>query len=177
MPTAPPSSTPAKARLLSGAGSRPAAGGTRTATGTGTRTGDTSFTATVPFARPPAAAPGVAPRAPAAAVPAPSALPRWLKGVVIGGVLLALGMPLSVLLSRSMLEQEVMLEENSSKAAMICTGGEARAVDASSLSGWLFGGSYFRCGDWETREARQQRDRDRDQANYMAREKARQQFQ
>jgi hypothetical protein len=89
-------------------------------------------------------------------------------------VLLAVAMPASVLMSRSMLVQEVLTEQSSSKAAMVCTGGEGKAVDDSSLLGWLFGGSYFSCGDWETREARVQRDRDRDQANYMARERAKQ---
>ena len=159
-------SSPAQPRLLSGGG-----GGTRTA---GTQAGEaTTFTATVPFNRPqPQAKPAPSP-APAAA----QGLPRWAKGFVIGGVLLAIGMPASVLMSRSMLVQEVLASESSSKAAMVCTGGDARAVDDSSVMGWLFGGSYFSCGDWETREARQQRDRDRDQANYMAREKARQQYQ
>ncbi|MCE4554764.1 hypothetical protein [Pelomonas cellulosilytica] len=114
-----------------------------------------------------------------AATPAPAAperLPGWARGVVIGGVLLAIGMPACVLLSRSMLEQEAMMEQSSSQAAMVCTAGEGRALDSSSVIGWLFGGSYFHCGDWETREARQQRDRDRDQANFLARERARQQY-
>jgi hypothetical protein len=102
-------------------------------------------------------------------------LPRWAKGTVIGGVLLAVAMPASVLMSRSMLVQAALAEQSSSKAAMICTAGEGRATDGSSLSGWLFGGSYFSCGEWETRDARVQRDRDRDQANFMARERAKQQ--
>ena len=131
----------------------------------------TTFTATVPFQRPQQRS------AATAAAPAAQGLPRWAKGVVIGGMLLAVGMPVSVLMSRSMLVQEALAEQSSSKAAMVCTGGEGRAVDSSSIGGWLFGGSFFSCGDWETREARQQRDRDRDQANYMAREKARQQYQ
>jgi hypothetical protein len=76
-----------------------------------------------------------------------------------------------------MLVQEVLAEQSSSKAAMVCTAGDARAADNSSVFGWLFGGSYFQCGDWETREARVQRERDQAQANYMAREKARQQAQ
>lgn len=113
------------------------------------------------------------PRAAGAAV-APDALPRWVKGVVIGGVLLAVAMPASVLLSRSMLVQSALAEHSSSKAAMVCTAGEGRAVDGSSLMGWLFGGSYFHCGDWETREARVQRERDQAQANFLARERARQ---
>jgi hypothetical protein len=125
-----------------------------------------------PAARAQAAA---GPRAQGAAV-APERLPRWAKGFVIGGVLLAIAMPASVLLSRSMLVQSALAEQSSSKAAMVCTGGEGRAVDGSSLMGWLFGGSYFHCGDWETREARQQRDRDRDQANFLARERARKQY-
>lgn len=120
----------------------------------------------------PQAQPAAGPRAQGAAV-APERLPRWAKGFVIGGVLLAIAMPASVLLSRSMLVQSALAEQSSSKAAMVCTGGEGRAVDGSSLIGWLFGGSYFHCGDWETREARQQRERDRDQANFLAREKAR----
>ncbi|MBI3346426.1 MAG: hypothetical protein HY020_04345 [Burkholderiales bacterium] len=172
MPTASSTPTPpqpSKARLLSGAGQRTAAGRTQTSTATAA---DTTFTATVPFQRPPSAA------AARPLTPPPSpALPRWAKGFVIGGVLLAVAMPVSVLMSRSMLVQQVLAEESSSKAAMVCTGGDARAVDDSSVMGWLFGGSYFSCGDWETREARQQRDRDRDQANYMAREKARLQAQ
>ncbi|MFG6429365.1 hypothetical protein [Roseateles sp. LYH14W] len=118
------------------------------------------------------AQPAAGPRAQGTAV-APERLPRWAKGFVIGGVLVAIAMPASVLLSRSMLVQSALAEQSSSKAAMICTGGEGRAVDGSSLMGWLFGGSYFHCGDWETREARQQRERDRDQANFLAREKAR----
>jgi hypothetical protein len=119
--------------------------------------------------------PAAGPRAEGAAV-APERLPRWVKGFVIGGVLLAIAMPASVLLSRSMLVQSALAEQSSSKAAMVCTGGEGRAVDGSSLMGWLFGGSYFHCGDWETREARQQRERDRDQANFLARERARKQY-
>ncbi|HEY0957190.1 MAG TPA: hypothetical protein VGE36_20730, partial [Roseateles sp.] len=113
------------------------------------------------------------PQAPAAR---PDALPRWTRGFVIGGVLLAIAMPASVLMSRSMLVQAALAEQGKSKAAMVCTGGEGRALDDSSVLGWLFGGSYFRCGDWETREARQQRDRERDQANFMARERAKQSY-
>lgn len=173
MPTAPPSPTPpqpGKARLLSGAGTRAS---DRTRTSAATATAGTTFTATVPFARPPAPGTTAAARPNVTAAPS-SALPRWAKGFVIGGVLLAVGMPACVLLSRSMLVQEVLTAESGSKAAMICTGGEARAVDDSSVMGWLFGGSFFSCGDWETREARQQRERDVAHNNYMAREKARQ---
>lgn len=164
MPTATHASSdrPAQPRLLSGTGGR-SGGGTRT------RTESTTFTATVPMNRPqPASARG-------AAAPAPShALPRWTKGFVIGGVLLALAMPATVLMSRSMLVQEALAEQSSSKAAMVCTAGEGRALDGSSITGWLFGGSYFQCGDWETREARLQRDRDQAQATFMARERAKQ---
>ena len=167
MPTAPPSPPqtpppPGKARLLSGAGGR---------TGTRTAAADASFPATIPDGRRQAA---TKPAAPAAAAAAAPALPRWLKGFVIGGVLLALGMPAAVLMSRSMLVQATLAEESSSRAALVCIGGEAHAVDGSSLLGWLFGGSYFACGDWETREARQQRERDLAHSHYMARERARQ---
>lgn len=117
--------------------------------------------------------PAAGPRAQGAAVKA-DGLPRWAKGVVIGGVLLAVAMPASVLMSRSMLVQEALAAESGSKAAMVCTAGDAKAVDDSSVVGWLFGGSFFSCGDWETREARQQRERDRAHNNYMARERARQ---
>ncbi len=163
-PTNTPPNRPAQPRLLSGAGGR-SGGDTRTGTES------TTFTATLPYKRPDQAT-----RRPAAApAPAPSnALPRWAMGFVIGGVLLAIAMPLSVLMSRSMIVQEALAEQSGSKAAMVCTAGEGKALDDSSLMGWLFGGSYFSCGDWETREARVQRDRDRDQANYMARERAKQ---
>ena len=174
MPTAPPSPTPpesGKARLLSGAGTR-AADKTRTSGATANATKGTTFTATVPFARPPS--PTTTAARPNAAAANRQALPRWTKGFVIGGVLLAIAMPVSVLMSRSMLVQAVLTEESSSKAAMVCTGGDARAVDDSGVMGWLFGGSYFSCGDWETREARQQRERDVAHNNYMARERARQ---
>ncbi|RTL45318.1 MAG: hypothetical protein EKK53_06525 [Burkholderiales bacterium] len=172
MPTsAPPPASPARPaqpRLLSGTGgSRRATGSTRTATSA------TTFTATVPMTRPAASAPRATPAAPTA----PAGLPRWAKGVVIGGVLLAIAMPVSVLMGRSMLVQEALAEQSSSKAAMVCTAGEARALDGSSLMGWLFGGSYFSCGDWETREARVQRERDQAQANFLARERAKQGFQ
>jgi len=176
MPTDPPPQPPrpAQPRLLSGAG-----GGQRGSTRAGTET-QTSFPKTLPLNRtqPGAAAPKVSPQMAsqaAKAAPAAQGLPRWAKGFVIGGVLLAAGMPTAVLMSRSMLEQEVMAEQSGSKAAMICTAGEGRALDDSSLMGWLFGGSYFRCGDWETREARQQRERDRDQANFLERERAKHQ--
>lgn len=105
----------------------------------------------------------------------PDALPRWVKGVVIGGVLLALTMPAAVLMSRSMLVQAALAEQSNSTAVLVCTSGKARAFDGSSVLGWLFGGAYFSCSAWETREARQQRDRERDQANFLARERARQQ--
>ena len=127
-----------------------------------------------------AAAPAPArPRAPAGpraqgAATAQDGLPRWAKGFVIGGLLLAVAMPASVLLSRSMLVQEALAAESGSKAAMVCTAGDARAVDDSSLMGWLFGGSFFSCGDWETREARVQREKDQAHNNYMARERMRQ---
>jgi hypothetical protein len=168
MPTTTPTSVqnrPAQPRLLSGTG-----GGRRSDDKTRTATEATTFTATVPFPRPqPSAA-----RTSAGPARPSNALPRWAKGFVIGGVLLAVAMPASVLMSRSMLVQEALAEQSSSKAAMVCTAGEGKAVDDSSLLGWLFGGSYFSCGDWETREARVQRERDRDQANYMARERAKQ---
>jgi len=166
MPTAPSTSAqnrPAQPRLLSGTGGGGRSDKTRTATEA------TTFTATLPYTRP-----QPTPSRTAASAPASGALPRWAKGFVIGGVLLAIAMPAAVLMSRSMLVQEALAEQSSSKAAMVCTAGEGRANDDSSLLGWLFGGSYFSCGDWETREARQQRDRDRDQANYMARERAKQ---
>jgi len=166
MPTATsttPPTRPAQPRLLSGtSGGRHGNDKTRTATEA------TTFTATLPLQRPQATP------ARTTATPTPGALPRWTKGFVIGGVLLAIAMPASVLMSRSMLVQEALAEQSISKAAMVCTAGEGRANDDSSLMGWLFSGSYFHCGDWETREARQQRDRDRDQANYMARERAKQ---
>lgn len=183
MPTTTPSTDPTRLtrplqpRLLAGAGQasgsrRPplrsaagAAAGAAPATASGAA--DTTFTATIPFKRPQAPA---APQLQAG-------VPRWAKGVVIGGVLLAVAMPASVLLSRSMLVQQVLTEESSSRAAMVCTAGDARAVNGDSLLGWLFGGSYFSCGNWETREARVQRDRDQTQANYMARERARLQAQ
>lgn len=167
MPTVTPPSTPnqpAPARLLSGAGGRSS---TATRTRNATATDATTFTATLPFNRP-------QPQPRQTANPPAPGVPRWAKGVVIGGVLLAVAMPASVLLSRSMLVQSALAEESSSKAAMVCTGGKARAVDGSSVGGWLFGGSYFSCSDWETREARQQRDRDQAHNNYMARERARQ---
>ena len=47
-------------------------------------------------------------------------------------------------------------------------------IDFFRYMGWLFGGSYFSCGEWETREARVQRERDQAQANFLARERARQ---
>lgn len=154
VPTAPATTRPAAPRLLSGAG------------GGRSRSGDTSsFPSTLPLPRPPVPVP---------APPPAAAMPRWAKGVAIGGVLLAIAMPVSVLLSRSMLVQAALTEQNSSKAAMVCTAGEGRALDDSSLLGWLFGGSYFSCGDWETREARLQRDRERDQASFLARERAKQ---
>ena len=170
MPTATPSSrspispNSGKPRLLSGADAR----------GTGTRTAGTTFTATLPIARlaPHLATPAYRPNATAAKG---TVLPGWAKGFVVSGLLLAAALPASVLLSRSMLAQAALMEQSSSNAAMVCIGGKARALDASSLGGWLFGGSIFSCGDWETREARQQRDRDVAHNSYMAREKARQQ--
>lgn len=154
-PTSPPS-RPGQPRLLSGTGRRRGEDATQTST----------FTATLPLHRSePASHPAPAPD---------DALPRWARRFVIGGVLLAIAMPASVLLSRSMIAQEALTEQSSSKAAMVCTAGEGRAMDDSSLMGWLFGGSYFSCGEWETREARQQREREREQANYMARQRARQ---
>lgn len=127
----------------------------------------------------PAAPPAPASTSRARPAPAPvvkaDGLPTWAKGVVIGGVLLAVAMPATVLMSRSMLVQEALAAESGSKAAMICTGGNARAVDDSSIMGWLFGGSFFSCGEWETRDARVQRERDQAHNNYMAREKLRQQ--
>lgn len=89
--------------------------------------------------------------------------------------MLALGMPASVLMARSMLAQSVLSEPGNATAALICTGGEGRALDGSNLMGWLFGGSYFQCGNWETRDARVQRERDQAEVNYLARERARQQ--
>lgn len=159
-PTSPPQTRSAPPRLLSGTG-----GGRRS--DDRTRTEATTFTATIPLNRP-------QPVSAATLPPASGALPRWAKGFVIGGVLLALAMPGAVLMSRSMLVQEALAEQSSSKAAMVCTAGEGRAVDDSSLMGWLFGGSYFHCGDWETREARLQRERDQAHNNYMARERAKQ---
>lgn len=116
----------------------------------------------------------VQPKAPPRAEPAPAPVyPVWVKRFVIGGVLLAIAMPVTVLMSRSMLVQTVLTEESSSTAAMVCTAGTAEPRDGSSLLGWLFSGSYFQCGDWETREARVQRAREQAEANYLARQRAR----
>ena len=177
----PPITQPPAPRLLAGAGSRTQPASHRAAQA---RRGDDSFPATLPLdrslSRPPgepSAAPAVRPSVLRQQQPglAQAPLPRWAKGIVIGGVLLAVAMPASVLLSRSMLVQEALAEQSGSRAAMVCTGGAARARDGSSIAGWLFGGSYFSCGDWETREARVQRERDQAQASYLARERARQQ--
>ena len=118
--------------------------------------------------------PTTGPRAHGTPAVKPDGLPGWAKTVVASGLLLAVAMPATVLMSRSMLVQEALAEHSSSKAAMICTSGDARAVDGSSIWGWLFGGSFFSCGDWETRDARLQRERDQAHNNYMARERARQ---
>jgi hypothetical protein len=126
-----------------------------------------------PRGRAPAVPTRAAPRPAAATAAAEPPLPRWAKRFVIGGLLLAIAMPLTVLMSRSMLVQTALTDELNLKAAMVCTAGEGRALDGSSLLGWLFGGSYFQCGDWETREGRIQRDREQAEANYLAREKTR----
>ncbi|MCY4743711.1 hypothetical protein NYO99_01845 [Pelomonas sp. UHG3] len=144
----------------------------------GTLTGTPASASPAPKAGVPIAAarprPASGPRAQGAPT-AQDGLPGWAKGVVIGGLLLAIAMPATVLLSRSMLVQDALAAQSNSKAALLCTGGEGRALDDSSLLSWLFGGSYFACGEWETRDARVQRERDRDQANFLARERARQQ--
>ncbi|NCT81730.1 MAG: hypothetical protein GXC94_01170 [Comamonadaceae bacterium] len=160
-PESPTPPSPPSRRLLSGAGELRGPAATRTRTATATQ------------ARSPAEPPRRAVAAPPA--PAPQGLPRWAKGVVIGGVLLAVAMPASVLLSRSMLVQSMMQDQGSSSAALICKSGEARANDDSGLLGWLFGGSYFQCSEWETREARLQREREQYEANYLARQRAKQQ--
>jgi len=153
--------TSARPRVLEGGSSRPQAARTP------------APAAPAPTRTPAKARPAAGPRAQGAAA-RQDGLPRWAKGFVIGGVVLAVAMPATVLMSRSMLVQEVLAAESSSKAAMICTAGNARAVDESSISGWLFGGSFFSCGDWETRDARVQRERDLAHNNYMARERVRQ---
>lgn len=158
----PPSPSPR--RLLSGSGDPRTSGPTRTRTATPSQARAGTPTDTGAFDRP---------QRPPAAV-ASQSLPRWAKGVVIGGVLLAIAMPASVLLSRSMLVQSMLQDQGSSTAALVCTAGEGRANDGSSLSGWLFGGSHFQCSQWETREARQQREREQYEANYLARQRAKQ---
>ncbi|MBV8035877.1 hypothetical protein [Roseateles sp.] len=165
MPTdsSPPPRQPTR-RLLSGGGDTRSGGNARRLN---TAAADTeSFTATEPFDR---ARPRGAP------APATDSLPRWARGVVIGGVLLAVGMPAAVLLSRSVAVQGMLQEQSTSTADLVCTSGEGRANDSSSVFGWLFGGSHVRCSEWETREARQQRERAQAEANYLARERARQQ--
>jgi hypothetical protein len=114
--------------------------------------------------------PAATPHAPVAS----DALPTWAKRVAICGVLLAVGMPLSVLMSRSMVVQQALSEQTDSQAVLVCTSGEGRAADSSSMLGWLFGGSHFQCNHWETREARQQREREEYEANYLARQRAKQ---
>lgn len=144
----------------------------------GTLTAAAAAAGPAPKAGVPTAAARPRPASGPRAMGAPTAqdgLPGWAKGMVIGGLLLAVAMPASVLLSRSMLVQDALAAQSNSKAALLCTAGEGRALDDSSLLGWLFGGSYFACGDWETRDARVQRERDRDQANFLARERAKQQ--
>ncbi|MFT7774828.1 hypothetical protein [Roseateles sp.] len=155
---------PSQRRLLSGAGGTRSGGG-NTRTRTGSKTGADAVTATTTLSQP---------QPQAATAPAKESLPRWAKGVVIGGVLLAVGMPASVLLSRSMLVQGMLQEQSTSTAALVCTSAEGRANDDSSVFGWLFGGSHVRCSQWETREARQQREREQYEANYLARQRAKQ---
>lgn len=164
-----PPSRPPQRRLLSGSGDPRIAGGTRTRTASAAQAAQARAEAdTGAFDRP---------RRPLPAAPASQSLPRWAKRVVIGGVLLAIAMPASVLLSRSMLVQSMLQDQGSSSAALVCTAGEGRANDGSSLFGWLFGGSHFQCSEWETREARQQRERELYEANYLARQRAKQQGQ
>ena len=177
MPVIPPSSGPTKPpppRLLASPGSDSQDKnrlGARTRSRGMAAADEPTFTATLPFSRPQTMV--VAGKAqPQATTGLP--LPVWAKRIAIGGVLLAMAMPATVLMSRSLLVQEALAEQSTSKAVMRCTAGEGRAVDDSSVFGWLFSGSFFSCGDWETRDARVQRERDQAQANYMAREKARQ---
>jgi hypothetical protein len=103
----------------------------------------------------------------------PSALRRWSKRVVIITTLVAVGLPAMVLMGRSMLAQNELAEQSGSKAAMVCVAGQGRPLDDSTVWGWLFGGSYFQCGDWQTREARERRAREQAEAANEAREKAR----
>lgn len=159
-----PASSPRQPRVLAGLGSA------RSSPKAGTARGAPASVAATPQITKPAPRPAPSMQAALAA----AGLPRWAQRMVIGGVVLALGMPASVLLWRTMLAQTTLSEQSSSKAAMICTAGDERAIDSASLSGWLFGGSFFSCGDWETREARVQRDRNHAQAIYLARERARQ---
>jgi len=177
----PPSSGPTRPpppRLLSSpdggrAGASNPWAGVKTRSGNQAQEDEPTFTATLPFSRPKSSAARTqGPSQPQGLRGTP--LPRWAKGLVIGGVLLALAMPATVLMSRSMLVQEALAQESASKAVLHCTAGEGRALDDSNPIAWLFSGSYFSCGDWETRDARVQRDRDQAQANYMARERARQ---
>ncbi len=171
MPARPPLSGPTKPpppRLLASPGSdrldRNRAGGRTLGSGTDRPDGPTS-TATLPFSRPQKAVVGQ---------PGQAHLPLWARRLAIGGVMLALAMPATVLVSRALLVQQTLADQSTSRAVLRCTAGEGRALDDSNLFSWLFSGSYFSCGDWETRDARVQRDRDQAQANYMARERVRQ---
>lgn len=161
-----PPPRPPQRRLLSGSGDPRTAGSTRTRTASAAPARAEADTGA--FDRP---------QRPQPAAAASQSLPRWAKRVVIGGVLLAIAMPASVLMSRSMLVQSMLQDQGSSSAALVCTAGEGRANDGSSLFGWLFGGSHFQCSEWETREARQQRERELYEANYLARQRAKQQGQ
>lgn len=106
---------------------------------------------------------------------APAVLTRSLKRFVVGCCVTGLALPAGVLMLRSVQATEALGASQNSQSVLACVGGFSTAADASGLVSWLFSGSVFRCNDWETREARVQRERDQAEANYLARLRQRQQ--
>ncbi|MEJ6003817.1 hypothetical protein [Paucibacter soli] len=97
---------------------------------------------------------------------------NWLKLSAWSCVAVVVLVPILVTTARLMQTNEVLTKEGQSGAVMICKNGTTSAADDSSIWSWLFGGSAFRCRDWETLEGRKQREKDQSEANYLARERA-----
>lgn len=93
----------------------------------------------------------------------------WSVGLAV------LLVPLIVVLARESKRSEVLMQEQSSNADLTCTAGDVNARNSDNLWTWLTGGSDFRCENWETRDARKQRERELAEQRWKAREEARKQ--
>lgn len=87
------------------------------------------------------------------------------------GVFALLCSVVGVTMARENLKTNTLQREQQSSATLICIDGVGKAANSKNAWTWLTGGHSFQCKNWETLDAKRDRERAAEQARILAREK------